>query len=1117
MKTPNVNVACPKCGRPIPPEAREGLCPSCALAAAALTECGCPAEGRPPPPSPEKLGAALPQFEIVRLIGQGGMASVFQARQPQLNRFVALKILQLGDEPDPVFAARFAREAQALAALSHPNIVTIHDFGQAAGFYYLVMEYVDGVSLRALLREGRLEPETALGIVPKICEALEFAHERGVVHRDIKPENILLDRSGRVKIADFGIAKMMGDSFVATSGEAGRGETSALALPPESLRLTEGQVLGTPSYMAPEQVTQPQQTDHRADIYSLGVVFYEMLTGELPVGQFPPPSVKAQLDVRLDQVVLRALEKTPQRRYQHVSEVRSEVETIAAGLPDSALFIPEPEPDPGPSTMETETPAGPKICACSVTTPEHLRTFRGRFLYIYQGKGELRLDQDTLRFRSGWQGVTIPLASIRTLARGEYPASAKPVPLHYLAVTFIEHGVSRTLLFTPAERAITSPWAANGLVTEWLLALQEALRAHTGRSLSIERLDLPPERLGVLMTKTFLLSAVGCTLGFVLVQLLLEHRLPNRLSELIWGPLTAALTLSILLLLRWWLQGDARPSHGGAAAASARWVAPARWTARVFGTLFIIMVLPFVLAEGLPSIASQPEGVQLTFVGGFLLLFGFIIGWWREGTAAVLIASGWTVVRVSESTFGSATWFELTLLVAGLYGLCWWATHGRPTRVVAATAVLLVVVLGLGRWFVPTSVFVTGTVRDVRSGRPVANAELRLPSRSAPARQSEDPPQARADGQGRFRLYVGWYAAARPLVISAPTYATLTTQLGPRALGQRKVTRDFVLDPELSGAIELTVAQDGSGTHASVQAALDEAVEAAVVRIGPGRYREPLLITKPVTLVGAGWDTTVIGPTEPAVGPTAEEAQELERRFQDANTNEERSRLRQEAQERFFMPAVRVRGAGVVRFEGLRFTQPGTAPEGSLPDSAVIEVRNSEVSLNSCAIVGSPGNGLIVREGARVSVTRTLVAAAWNSGLRVERGTQAHLLVSESDIRNCHYAGVVIGRGQSDVTIERCRISGAAWHGIRYDDASPIIADSLVFANARCGIYASGKSSAEVRGNVFWKNEMTGMACWFENRDWITNNTFASNLREGLSVLGASAPENRAEHLLAKP
>jgi len=175
-----------------------------------------------------------------------------------------------------------------------------------------LMEFVDGMSLRQVMQNGKLSAVQALSIVPRICEALQFAHEHGVVHRDIKPENILLDKQGRVKIADFGIAKMVG----------AEGKRANLT--------DEKQVMGTPHYMAPEQIEKPQDVDHRADLYSLGVVFYEMLTGELPLGRFQPPSRKVPVDVRLDEVVLHALEKEPERRYQHAADLRTDVEAITS-------------------------------------------------------------------------------------------------------------------------------------------------------------------------------------------------------------------------------------------------------------------------------------------------------------------------------------------------------------------------------------------------------------------------------------------------------------------------------------------------------------------------------------------------------------------------------------------------------------------------------------------------------------------------------------------------------------------------------------------------------------------------------------------------------------------
>jgi tRNA A-37 threonylcarbamoyl transferase component Bud32 len=231
------------------------------------------------------------------------MGAVYKARQPNLDRVVALKIVQspAGDE-DPIFAERFAREARAMAKLDHPNIVTIHESGEAGGLPYLLMEFVDGITLRDAMENKVLTTSEALAVIPQICDALDYAHRNGVVHRDIKPENILIDQTGRVKIADFGLAKLAD---------------------PKNVTLTRTQqAMGTPHYMAPEQWEKPNEVDHRADIYALGVVLYELLTGGLPLGRFDLPSAMGKGDARMDQVVLRALAKEPGQRYQHASDLK---------------------------------------------------------------------------------------------------------------------------------------------------------------------------------------------------------------------------------------------------------------------------------------------------------------------------------------------------------------------------------------------------------------------------------------------------------------------------------------------------------------------------------------------------------------------------------------------------------------------------------------------------------------------------------------------------------------------------------------------------------------------------------------------------------------------------
>lgn len=323
----------------------DGLCPQCLMAAALEGQQDSPAYAptmQPSvkfiPPSSHSLANAFPNVEIIETLGHGGMGAVYKARQKKLDRFVALKIVRPDNSGDLTFTERFNREARTLAKLNHPSIVGVYDFGDvdhidedgnAGKLYYFLMEYVDGVNLRRLMQTEKTSPSQALPIVMQICEALQYAHNQGVVHRDIKPENILLDAQGRVKIADFGLAKLNND---------------------DDLNLTSTrQVLGTLQYMAPEQMAQSKQVDHRADIYSMGVVLYEMLTGEVPAGVFEAPSQRAAIDGRLDEVVMRALASDPEKRFQSASEVGNQISNISS-VPDHP-----PQQDggyvPGPSTI----------------------------------------------------------------------------------------------------------------------------------------------------------------------------------------------------------------------------------------------------------------------------------------------------------------------------------------------------------------------------------------------------------------------------------------------------------------------------------------------------------------------------------------------------------------------------------------------------------------------------------------------------------------------------------------------------------------------------------------------------------------------------------------------
>jgi hypothetical protein len=329
--------------------------------------------------------------------------------------------------------------------------------------------------------------------------------------------------------------------------------------------------------------------DHRADIYSLGVVFYEMLTGELPLGKFQPPSKKVQVDVRLDEVVLHALEKEPERRYQQVSQVKTAVETI-----------------------------------------------------VHSPQLEVRSPKSKLQSPKSEPGA----------------------------------GLARTAPVVPLPRGL----------------------------------------------------------------------------------------------------------------------AVARWMARILGTLLLAFYGLFILGEGLPPIATQPEGVQLSFTALGLMLLGFVVGWKREGAAALLICSGWTLWQISEGRI-TRTLFQTPLPVGLLYGYCWWGMHGRKSRAVGVATAALALALGLGMLFLPTSVRINGVVGDALTSQPVVNAELTLQPAPRQTRNSASIPNARSDKNGRFSLYVGWYAVGKKVSILAPGYQGLEASLGPRPLGRRQLTRDFQLQP----------------------------------------------------------------------------------------------------------------------------------------------------------------------------------------------------------------------------------------------------------------------------------------------------------------------------------
>jgi serine/threonine protein kinase len=265
------------------------------------------------PPAPESLETCFPGYSGFYFLDRGGMGAVYAANQASLGRRVAFKILPPELLDDEGFSERFKLEAHLLARLQHPHIVAVYDFGVTMeGHHYIVMEYVEGVSLQEILRRDKITTAKALTITAQVCEALHYAHERGVIHRDIKPSNILIDERGLVRVADFGLAKLSSEE---ENNAAKNHRTRAF--------------VGTLGYAAPEMQMKGVLLDRRSDIFSLGVTLYEMLTGMLPMGVFDPPSKKAGTPAHVDKIVRRALMQKPEERYETAQQMR---DAIAASL-----------------------------------------------------------------------------------------------------------------------------------------------------------------------------------------------------------------------------------------------------------------------------------------------------------------------------------------------------------------------------------------------------------------------------------------------------------------------------------------------------------------------------------------------------------------------------------------------------------------------------------------------------------------------------------------------------------------------------------------------------------------------------------------------------------------
>lgn len=308
------DTACPICGLPIPDDAPRGACPGCLLIMATdLGDNDDPlAGGRHRAPSIEKLQEFFGGYQIESLAGIGGQAAVYLARELAHDRPVALKVLTIEQSANPEFLSRFTLEAQTLAKLSHPGIVGVYDSGQAGDYFYIAMQWVEGTTLRELVREKPIDAPQAGELIEQLCDALAYAHGQGVVHRDLKPDNVLIGRDGRLKIADFGIAKLLEGS-----------DSSELMLTATHARL------GTARYMAPEQMRGDQPIDPRADLYALGVIFFELLTGELPLPFGLAPSKIAGVPAVYDRIVARCMRPRPEERFSSADELKHHVRLAA--------------------------------------------------------------------------------------------------------------------------------------------------------------------------------------------------------------------------------------------------------------------------------------------------------------------------------------------------------------------------------------------------------------------------------------------------------------------------------------------------------------------------------------------------------------------------------------------------------------------------------------------------------------------------------------------------------------------------------------------------------------------------------------------------------------------
>jgi len=311
------------------------------------------------PPSLEEMQAMLPQYQFESLLGRGGMGAVYKAVQVSLDRPVAIKVLpgDLIDDIDSQFAERFKNEARTMAKMNHPAIVNVYDFGETnTGLLFIVMEFIDGTDVAKMIAsQGKLPPDYALAITAHVCDALNYAHSHSIVHRDIKPANILINMDGAVKVADFGLAKQ---------SDAGAGGLTKTNM-----------AMGTPDFVAPEALIPGVPLDGRADLYAIGVMLYQMLTGEIPRGMWTMPGLKFGTDPRFDAIIAKAMQTDRESRYQTAASIRRDLDVIMttpAAVKKAAAQVPQQRSADAPIRKEATTKPEARIPAKKSSTGFYL-------------------------------------------------------------------------------------------------------------------------------------------------------------------------------------------------------------------------------------------------------------------------------------------------------------------------------------------------------------------------------------------------------------------------------------------------------------------------------------------------------------------------------------------------------------------------------------------------------------------------------------------------------------------------------------------------------------------------------------------------------------------------